>query len=135
MNEIALYLASVLTFFVALLHFGCLFWGAAGYRFLGAGERIVRLAEEGRWYPHVMAISVGIVLTVVSVYALAAAAGLAVLPFAQGMLTAAAGVFLLRALAFPLIKSRFKGNSDRFWYISSFCSLILGCLFAVGVWR
>lgn len=134
MPAIALYTVSVLLVFVALLHFGCLFTGAAGYRFLGAGERIAGLAEKGHWYPHFTAISVGVFLAVVAVYAFVTAGGTTTLPYAYLLLSAAATVFLVRSAVFPLMKNRFKGNSDRFWYISSFCSFILGALLAAGTW-
>ncbi|HGN0867911.1 TPA: hypothetical protein ACKROV_001135 [Providencia alcalifaciens] len=132
MGITALYLAAVLTWIVALLHFACLVWGAAGFKWLGAGERIVKQAQEGHWYPPFTAILVGTVLTIWGLYAFSAAQGSFSLPFTQPILIAISTVFLIRAAIFPLIKSRFKGNSDLFWYVSSGCSLILGALFLVG---
>ncbi|KCX83388.1 hypothetical protein J568_4494 [Acinetobacter baumannii 6112] len=64
---ISLYFASVLTFVAALLHFICVFWGANGFRFLGAGKSIVQMVEKGHWYPNFMAIAVGFIL-LVSIY-------------------------------------------------------------------
>ncbi|HHR6080325.1 TPA: hypothetical protein ACS7ZY_002719 [Providencia alcalifaciens] len=132
MGITALYLAAVLTWIVALLHFACLVWGAAGFKWLGAGERIVKQAQEGHWYPPFTAIFVGTVLTIWGLYAFSAAQGSFSLPFIQPILFAIAAVFLTRAAIFPLIKNRFKGNSDLFWYVSSGCCLILGLLFLVG---
>lgn len=74
--------------FVALLHVGCMFTGAAGYRFPGTGERITGLAEKGHWYPHFTAISVGVFLTVVAVYAFVTAGGTTALPYAYLLLSA-----------------------------------------------
>ena len=113
MGNYALYLASFLTFIAALLHFACVFWGAAGFRFLGAGETLVKKAEVGHWYPKFMAIFVGLVLTMCSVLAYLEARG-TLFSFTFPILSIVATVFLLRACLFPLLKSRFVGNSDLF---------------------
>lgn len=42
--------------------------------------------------------------------------------------------FLFRGFAFPWLKSKFVGNSDLFWYISSAFCLVLGTLYAAGVY-
>ncbi len=130
----ALYLASALTFCAALLHFACLYWGAAGFRFLGAGESLVKKAEAGHWYPKFTALFIGLILTIFAIYAFCAARGAPRLAFSQILLTLVAALFLIRALAFPLIKSRFAGNSDLFWYVSSSCCLVIGSLYALGVY-
>jgi len=114
--NVLLYLAALLTFCAALLHFVCVFWGANGFRLLGAGKSIVQMAERGHWYPNFTAITVGLILTVCSMYAFFAA------------------VFLIRGFAFPWLKSKFVGNSDLFWYVSSAFCLILGALYATGVY-
>lgn len=129
-----LYIAALLTFCAALLHFVCVFWGAKGFRFLGAGKSIVQMVERGHWYPNFTAIAVGLILTVCATYAFFAAKGIQVLPFTKLILSLVAAVFLIRGLAFPLLKSKFVGNSDLFWYISSAFCLILGSLYAVGVY-
>lgn len=129
-----LYIAALLTFSAALLHFVCVFWGANGFRFLGAGKSIVQMVERGHWYPNFTAIAVGLILTVCATYAFFAAKGIQLLPFTKLILSLVAAVFLIRGLAFPWLKSKFVGNSDLFWYISSAFCLILGSLYAVGVY-
>lgn len=131
---IPLYFASALTFLAALLHFVCMFWGANGFRFLGAGKSIVQMVERGHWYPNFTTIAVGLILTVCSIYAFLAAKGIQVLPFTKLILSLVAAVFLIRGFAFPWLKSKFVGNSDLFWYVSSAFCLILGALYAVGVY-
>lgn len=130
----SLYLASALTFMAALLHFICVFWGAEGFRFLGAGNSIVRMAEKGDWYPNFMAISVGCILCIFSFYAFCAASGFISLPFEKIIISLVAMIFILRGLAFPWLKSRFSGNSHLFWYVSSFICLLLGSLYAIGAY-
>lgn len=132
--NVSLYLAALLTFCAALLHFVCVFWGANGFRFLGAGKSIVQMVERGHWYPNFTAIAVGLILTVCSIYAFLAAKGIQILPFTKLILSLVAVVFLIRGFAFPLLKSKFLGNSDLFWYISSAFCLILGSLYAVGIY-
>ncbi|NUF31893.1 hypothetical protein HUN28_17065 [Acinetobacter oleivorans] len=129
-----LYIAALLTFCAALLHFVCVFWGVNGFRFLGAGKSIVQMVERGHWYPNFTAIAVGLILTVCATYAFFAAKGIQALPFTKLILSLVAAVFLIRGLAFPWLKSKFVGNSDLFWYISSAFCLILGSLYAVGVY-
>jgi hypothetical protein len=129
-----LYIAALLTFCAALLHFVCVFWGTNGFRFLGAGKSIVQMVERGHWYPNFTAIAVGLILTVCATYAFFAAKGIQVLPFTKLILSLVAAVFLIRGLAFPWLKSKFVGNSDLFWYISSAFCLILGSLYAVGIY-
>ena len=85
---ISLYFASVLTFVAALLHFICVFWGANGFRFLGAGKSIVQMVERGDWYPNFMAISVGFILCIFSFYAFCAASGFISLPFEKIIISA-----------------------------------------------
>ncbi|MCH2070977.1 hypothetical protein [Acinetobacter pittii] len=132
--NVLLYLAALLTFCAALLHFVCVFWGANGFRFLGAGKSIVQMVERGHWYPNFTAIAVGLILTVCAIYAFFAAKGIQVLPFTKIILSLVAAVFLMRGLAFPWLKARFSGNSDLFWYISSFICLLLGSLYAIGTY-
>lgn len=129
-----LYIAALLTFCAALLHFVCVFWGANGFQFLGAGKSIVQMVERGHWSPNFIAIAVGLILTVCATYAFFAAKGIQVLPFTKLILSLVAAVFLIRGLAFPWLKSKFVGNSDLFWYISSAFCLILGSLYTVGVY-
>lgn len=134
LSNALLYIAALLTFCAALLHFVCVFWGANGFRFLGAGKSIVQMVERGHWYPNFTAIAVGLILTVCSIYAFLAAKGIQLLPFTKLILSLVAAVFLIRGFAFPLLKSKFLGNSDLFWYVSSAFCLILGALYAAGVY-
>lgn len=132
--NVLLYLAALLTLCAALLHFVCVFWGANGFRFLGAGKSIVQMVERGHWYPNFTAITVGLILTVCATYAFFAAKGIQILPFTKIILSLVAAVFLIRGFAFPWLKSKFVGNSDLFWYISSAFCLVLGTLYAAGVY-
>ena len=132
--SIALYLAAVLSLIAALLHFICVYWGAEGFRLLGAGETMVKKAENGEWYPNAMAIVVGLMLSVLALYAFSAAQGNIFLPLSKWVLSVVSFGLLARGLGFPLIKSHFKGNSDLFWYVSSSLCIVLGSLYAYGTY-
>ncbi len=133
LSIIALYLAATLTLCAALLHFICILWGANGYRFLGAGKSMVDMVESGKLYPHLITIAVGLMLLLCSTYAYFAARGITLLPFSKPILSIFAAILLIRGFAFPILKSKFVGNSDLFWYISSAFCLLLGGLYAVGI--
>lgn len=133
-----LVLGAALSAVAAALHFACIFWGAPGFRFLGAGESIAQMAEAGHWYPSFIAFVIGTILTVWSAYALSGAGLLMPLPFARLVLSAITGIYLLRALAFPMLKPAFPENSDTFWLVTSGICLFLGLIHLVGlrqVWR
>lgn len=125
--------AAGLTFAAAVGHFACIFWGAEGFRFFGAGARLVKLAERGHWYPSVIAFAVGAMLVAWSAYALSGAGILPILPFAKVVLVLITSAFLIRSAIFPVLKSRFPGNSQAFWINSSAICLVIGIAYLVGL--
>jgi len=134
----ALMSAAVALVAASLAHLACIVWGGPLFRRLGAGEALARMADKGHWYPPVVALVIGGVLAVWAAYAVAGAGWLAPLPFMRWVLPAVAGVFLLRAVAFPLLKPAFPENSDLFWWVSSGICLVIGGLVAAGtagVWH
>lgn len=125
--------AAACDFAAALAHFACIVIGAPAFRALGAGERMARLAASGHWYPRMVAFAIGGVLCVWAGYALGGA-GLAVrLPGTRFALVAIACVLLMRACAFPWLRSVIRGNSMRFWWTSSTGCLALALLHGGGL--
>lgn len=116
----------------ALLHFACIAWGADGYRFLGAGERAARAVAAGDLRPHVSAAIIGTMLLVWAWYALAGAGLVLSPPLLQPVHLVISAVLILRAIAFPLLRPVFPGNSELFWLVSSGFVGALGLLFLVG---
>lgn len=116
----------------ALLHFACLSWGANGYRFLGAGTKVARAVASGDWRPHASAVGVGALLLAWAWYALAGAGLAPSPPLLYPGLYAIAVVLIGRAVAFPILRPRFPGNSERFWLVSSGLVGALGLLFLAG---
>ena len=128
-----LVLGAALSAIAAALHFACIFWGAPGFRFLGAGEPIAQMAERGHWYPSFIAFVIGALLMVWATYALSGAGLLVKLPFVRLVLSTITGIYLLRALVFPLLKPAFPGNSDTFWMVTSGICLVIGLIHLVGL--
>lgn len=123
---------------VALLHFACIVWGAPGFRFLGAGEPLIRLAAAGHGYPPFIAGALGAVFTSRSLYPLSGARVMAPLPYLKLALAGITAVYLARAVAVPWLKPAFPDNSTAFWVLSSAMCGVIGGLHLLGlvpVWR
>jgi len=132
MGSISLTLAAAACAAAAMLHFACIPWGAAGYRFLGAGEAVASAVAAGDRRPHISAVIVGILLLVAASYALSGAGMISSLPFLRPVLFIVAAILLARAAAFPLLRPMFPGNSNLFWLVSSTAAGALGLLFLLG---
>jgi len=91
------------------------------------------MAEKGHWYANFIAFAIGTLLAVWAAYALSGAGLLIRLPFVQLVLSAITGIYLLRALAFPLLKPAFPDNSDTFWLVTSGICFIIGLVHLVGL--
>lgn len=129
----ALLVAAALNFIAAALHFACIFWGTHGFRILGAGEPIVSMSAAGHGYPPFIAGVIGTVLSAWAAYALSGAGLIPALPYLRPVLTGITAVYVLRALAFPLLKPVFPGNSTTFWLVSSLICLLVGLVHLVGL--
>lgn len=116
----------------ALLHMGCIRYGAPWYRFFGAGERMARLAEAGSPVATLVTLAIATVLGLWALYALLAGLGLP-LPLTRPVLCLVTAVYLLRALGGLLLVKRGLGRSAAFWLWSSAICLTLGGLHLVGL--
>ena len=123
----------VLSALAALLHLGCIVFGATWYRFLGAGEQMARLAEAGSPHPTRMALLIAGMLMVWSAYAFSGAGVLPRLPLLRMMLCAITFIYLARALVFPAIMPMFPGNSLTFWLTSSAICAVFGLVHLIGL--
>ncbi len=133
-----LMIAGTMSVAIAVIHLGCIVVGPAGYRALGAGEQMARLAEAGHWYPPTITSAIAGVLLVWAAYALSAGGRLVRLPFRRTVLSLVTAVFLLRGLAFQPLMAFFPDNSLTFWIVTSAVSLTIGVVHLVGlrqVWK
>ena len=126
-------LAGGLTLIVATIHLGCIVFGADWYRFLGAGEQMAQLAEQGHWYPTVVTGVLVVIFVVWSAYAFSGAGLIRRLPLLRLGLCLITLVLLARALAFYFLMSAFPDNSLTFWLISSGICFALGAIYAAGI--
>lgn len=128
----ALVLAGLLVSIAALAHLACIALGAPAYRFMGAGERMARAVEAGSLKPALITLAIACVLFVWAGYAFSGAGLVPRLPLTEWAVPLISAVFLARAVAFPLLKPRFPGNSSTFWWVSSGICLAIGLLYAAG---
>jgi hypothetical protein len=126
--------AAICCFVAALAHLGCIVFGGDWYRFFGAGEQMARMAEQGLWYPTLVTSFIVVVLVVWGCYALSGAGVMRRLPLTKLALVLISGIFLLRGVAFVGLMPMFPENSLTFWLVSSGICLLIGGLFAAGVW-
>ena len=119
----------------ALLHMGCILFGASWYRFFGAGEQMARMAAIGHWYPTVLTAGMVVILSGWSLYALSGAGVIRRLPFVRCALCIITSIYLLRAVAFVPFHKYFPGNSTAFWLWSSAICFGIGLVHLVGLWQ
>ena len=129
----ALILGAGLSATAAIAHLACIVLGAPAYRFMGAGEKMARAVEAGRLWPTLVTLAISGVLWVWAAYALGGAGVIQPLPLSGLVLPAICGVYLARALGFPLLRSSFPENSRRFWLVSSGICLVIGLLHLYGI--
>ena len=129
----ALLLGGTLSALAAVAHIACIVLGPAAYRFMGAGERMARAVEAGRtMLPTAVTMAIALMLFSWALFAFSGAGIIGYLPFTRVVLPAISAIYLAPALAFPLLKPWFPGNSRTFWLVSSGICLVLGLLYAVG---
>lgn len=131
--NIYLIIAGSLSGIAAILHLGCIYFGASWYRFFGAGEQMAVLAEQGSSKPTIITFGVAIVLTIWALYAFSAAGLLGKLPLMRLALVVITAVYLIRGVAGFLLINNPMGRSPEFWVWSSAICLILGVLHLIGL--
>jgi hypothetical protein len=128
-----LFAGAALSALAALLHLGCIAFGAPWYRFFGAGEQMAQLAIAGSWYPVGITLVIAGVLGGWSLYALSGAGVVRRLPLLRTVLCAITAVYLLRGtLALPFV-DLLPGRSASFWWWSSAVCLGIGLVHLVGL--
>ena len=117
----------------ALLHLGCIFFGASWYRFFGAGERMAQLSAAGHITPTLITTGIFAVLTLWSLYALSGANLIPRLPLLRTGLSVITGIYLLRGIAGFVLAALAPGERGvAFWCWSSLICLVIGALYLVG---
>ena len=132
-NNIFLIVGAVASAVAALLHIGCIVFGAPWYQFFGAGEKMARLAESGSVRPTLITIGIVVGLFIWSLYALSGAGVIAQLPLLRVVLCAITAIYLLRALAGIPLAYIDRERSTGFWIWSSLICLSFGTLHFIGL--
>jgi len=127
--------AAVVDVLAALLHVGCIVFGAPWYRFFGAGERMAEMAAAGQRYPTLVSSAIVAVLTLWGLYALSGAGVLPRLPLLRVVLCIVTALFLLRGVAGIPLAFRETGRPPVFWWWSSAICLGIGTLHLIGLWQ
>jgi hypothetical protein len=130
--NMALMIAAGLSLLAALMHVGVIVGGPSWYRLFGAGERFVRAAQAGRWFPAVVTAGIALVLGAWGAYALSAAGVIQPLPLLRPAVCAITLVYLLRGLLGPFILVG-TGRSVRFVVLSSVVCLVYGLVHLFGL--
>jgi hypothetical protein len=131
--NIYLLIAGSLSAIAALLHLGCIYFGASWYRFFGAGEKMALMAEQGSYQPTLITLGIFSVLALWSAYAFSAAGLIAHLPFTRLVLPLITLVYLVRGLAGFTLMNNPMGRSPEFWLWSSAICLTLGIFHVIGL--
>jgi len=130
--NMALLVGAGLSLLAALMHVGVIMVGPSWYRLFGAGDRFVRAAQAGRWFPALVTAGIALVLTAWAAYALSAAGVIEPLPLLRPALCAITLVYLLRGLLGPLALAG-TGRSRRFIVVSSAICLAYGLVHLLGL--
>jgi hypothetical protein len=126
----------VLSLSGAALHLATIAGGPEWYRFFGAGERVARMAEAGRWTPAAMAAGIALLLAIAAAYAFSGAGLIRPLPLLRTGLVAITAVYLARGLvvvAPGALQRPDLGAGFILW--SSLIVLVFGLIHLVGTWK
>ena len=131
--SIVFLISGTLSAFAAVLHIGCIYFGAPWYRFFGAGEEMAVLAEQGSMHPAFITSVIVIVLSIWSFYAFSAAGVITRLPLLRLALTVITFIYLIRGIAGFFLINYPMGRSPEFWLWSSLICLSVGIVHCIGL--
>jgi hypothetical protein len=134
-TEPFLLLAGILSSLAALLHIGVIIGGPAWYRFFGAGEQMVTMAESGSLYPAIVTFFIALILSAWALYAFSGAGLMQRLPFLRPALVVIAGIYLVRGLGVVPLFILKPEMVDSFILWSSAIVTLFGLSYAIGTWR
>lgn len=131
--NLLLVIAGALSALAAVMHIGCIYFGASWYRFFGAGEQMALMAEQGSLRPTVITSVIVLILSTWSLYAFSAAGLVSKLPLIRTALIVITAIYLLRGIVGFFFMSNPIGRTPEFWFWSSAICLTLGLLHLLGL--
>lgn len=130
-----LFIAGGLSAIAALLHLGCIYFGAPWYRFFGAGEHMAILSERGSLQPTLITLGIFSVLSVWALYAFSGAGLLPRFPFLKTILVLITFIYAARGLVGFFFIFSPMGRSPQFWLYSSIVCGVIAIVHIVGLKR
>jgi hypothetical protein len=125
--------AGLLSSAAAVVHIGCIYFGASWYRYFGAGEQMAKMADQGSIQPTIITTCIVLILAIWSFYAFSAAGVLKSLPFTRVILVLVSGIYLLRGIAGFFLINNPLGRTAEFWVWSSSICLIIALVHIIGL--
>ena len=134
--------SGAITFIGGLIHIAMIFGGPAWYRFFGAPESIVQMADTTSLYPVFVCVFIAAVLFIWSAYAFSGAGLIPRLPFLRIILTTISIALIIRGISFiPLMlisPEIFEGitscqSVNAFLIITSAICLVTGLAYGIGI--
>jgi len=127
--------AGALSACVAIVHAATLFLGAPAYRYLGAGERMARLAERGAPGPPIITVALTLMFAAWAAYAFSGAGLLRPLPLLRPVLLLIGVIYTLRGVILAPQLVWFLAGSPPIagrHLVFSAISLVIGLLYLAG---
>ena len=121
-----------LSLLAALLHVAIIIGGPAWYRFFGAGDRLVHLAEQGSPMPGAITALIALVLMLWSLYAFAGAGLVRHPPWIRAILVLITAIYLARGMALLPLALFMPHVVDTFLILSSLICIAIGILHFSG---
>ncbi len=131
--NVYLIVSGIFSAIAALIHVGCIYFGASWYRFFGAGEQMAIWAEQENIKPTIITSGIVLVLSIWSMYAFSAAGFLAKLPLMKLGLSIITLVYLMRGIGGFFLMNNPMGRSAKFWFWSSLICLVVGLFHLFGL--
>lgn len=125
--------AGALSALAALVHLGCIVFGAPWYRTLGAGEQMVQMALRGSWYPPLITLFIAGVLMTWALFAWSGAGLIGRLPLLRTVLCLVTAVYLVRGVIVLPVIDHFPSRTPTFWWWSSAICLVIGIVHLTGL--
>jgi hypothetical protein len=141
LGQSTLRVAGIWSSIFALVHVAVVAAGPTGYRLVGAGEEMARLAEQGSWRPALLTAALAFVFALAAAYAFSAARMLPRLPFLKLGLLATGAVYTIRGLFLAPqigVLTRFPGQMNGRQLLFSLAALFVGLIYLIGTrlsWR
>lgn len=124
----------VLSILAALMHLGCIAFGAQWFRFFGAPEALIVEYEGGAMTLVWMTIGISAFLTIWAAYAFSGAGLVRKLPLLRTGLIVISAIYLLRGMSLipALLLAPYPRQDFDIW--SSAIVLVYGLAYAIGTW-